>query len=173
MWVDFHPKLRWQDIFSLQNPSRDNLDPYYTRTQTARYRLFLYSFEWIHLTVLKDCHMKQLIQEISEIKRMSQRVLHKPDIKSYTETKTFQFQYMYENMNNNPKNRSILCFCALWVLMCELVEIVKKWTSRSKNRLDSIDKTSILLQTAYSSYAGKHAVSKETNPFTNIYQVIK
>ena len=36
--------------------------------------------------------------------------LHKPDIKSYTETKTFRFHYMYENMNNNPKNRSILCF---------------------------------------------------------------
>lgn len=61
MWVDFHSRLRLQDIFSLQNPSRDNLDPYYTRTQTARYRLFLYYFEWIHLTVLKDRHMKQLI----------------------------------------------------------------------------------------------------------------
>ena len=36
--------------------------------------------------------------------------LHKPDIKSYTESKTFQ--YMYENMKNSSKNRSVF-FCAL------------------------------------------------------------
>ena len=40
--------------------------------------------------------------------------LHKPDIKSYTETKTFRFQYMYENMNNNPKKQINSVFFALF-----------------------------------------------------------